>query len=66
MAAFAIAVFVTTALLSAFAIHDYRHRKMLVGSVGLVVSATMYGSPLSVVVSTYLDSPPIYTYVLIL
>lgn len=49
MASFVIAVFVTTALASTLALHDHRHRKILVGSVGLVVSASMYGSPLSVV-----------------
>ncbi|KAF7816721.1 bidirectional sugar transporter SWEET3 [Senna tora] len=41
-------VFCITALLSTFALHDHRHRKLLVGSIGLVVSVTMYGAPLVV------------------
>ncbi|KAK6925950.1 SWEET sugar transporter [Dillenia turbinata] len=38
--------FCITALVSAFAFHDHRHRKVFVGSVGLVASVAMYGSPL--------------------
>ncbi|KAI3458033.1 hypothetical protein Pfo_014696 [Paulownia fortunei] len=34
------------AILSAFVFHDHRHRKAFVGSVGLVASVAMYGSPL--------------------
>ncbi|KAI9077538.1 hypothetical protein K1719_025410 [Acacia pycnantha] len=41
-------VFCITAIVSAFAFHDHRHRKLLVGSIGLVVSVAMYGSPLVV------------------
>ncbi|GMH19616.1 hypothetical protein Nepgr_021457 [Nepenthes gracilis] len=41
-----IAVFSTTALVSAFVFHDHRNRKAFVGSVGLVASVAMYGSPL--------------------
>ncbi|XP_054789094.1 bidirectional sugar transporter SWEET3-like [Prosopis cineraria] len=41
-------VFCITAIISAFAFHDHRHRKLLVGSIGLVVSIAMYGSPLVV------------------
>ncbi|KAK7282614.1 hypothetical protein RIF29_11531 [Crotalaria pallida] len=41
-------VFCITALVSTFALHDNPHRKLLVGSIGLVVSVTMYGSPLVV------------------
>ncbi|XP_047973434.1 bidirectional sugar transporter SWEET3b-like [Salvia hispanica] len=33
-------------LLSAFAFHDHQHRKAFVGSIGLVASVAMYGSPL--------------------
>ncbi|KAG6389843.1 hypothetical protein SASPL_151317 [Salvia splendens] len=33
-------------LLSAFAFHDHHHRKAFVGSIGLVASVAMYGSPL--------------------
>ncbi|XP_020527912.1 bidirectional sugar transporter SWEET3b isoform X2 [Amborella trichopoda] len=39
-------VFLTTASISAFFIHDHPHRKALVGSVAVVASATMYSSPL--------------------
>ncbi|CAI9771977.1 unnamed protein product [Fraxinus pennsylvanica] len=38
-----------TAILSAFVFHDHRHRKAFVGSIGLVASVAMYGSPLVVV-----------------
>ncbi|KAJ1377119.1 SWEET sugar transporter [Sesbania bispinosa] len=41
-------VFCITAAVSAFAFHDSRHRKLLVGSLGLGVSVAMYGSPLVV------------------
>ncbi|PIN27140.1 Multitransmembrane protein [Handroanthus impetiginosus] len=34
------------ATLSAFVFHDHHHRKAFVGSVGLVASVAMYGSPL--------------------
>nr|KYP63825.1 Protein RUPTURED POLLEN GRAIN 1 [Cajanus cajan] len=36
---------------SAFAFHDNRHRKLLVGSIGSGVSVAMYTSPLVVMVS---------------
>ncbi|KAI3948627.1 hypothetical protein MKW98_027693 [Papaver atlanticum] len=42
-------VFCTTASVSAFALKDHRHRKVLVGCVGLVASVSMYASPLIVV-----------------
>ncbi|WVZ18155.1 hypothetical protein V8G54_005477 [Vigna mungo] len=41
-------VFCIIAAVSAFAFHDSRHRKLLVGSFGLVVSVILYGSPLVV------------------
>ncbi|CAL0327464.1 unnamed protein product [Lupinus luteus] len=41
-------LFSITAIVSAFAFHDNAHRKQLVGSIGLIVSITMYGSPLVV------------------
>lgn len=44
-----ILVFCITAFTSAFALHDHHHRKVFVGSVGLVASVAMYGSPLVVV-----------------
>ncbi|KAL0318029.1 UNVERIFIED_CONTAM: Bidirectional sugar transporter SWEET3 [Sesamum angustifolium] len=37
------------AIISAFVFHDHHHRKAFVGSVGLVASVAMYGSPLVVV-----------------
>lgn len=40
-----------SAAISAFVFHDHHHRKMFIGSVGLVASVAMYGSPLVVVVS---------------
>lgn len=53
-------VFCTTAIVSAFAFHDHRHRKLLVGSIGLVVSITMYGSPLVVMVSHFCLPPNVF------
>ncbi|GMP70491.1 hypothetical protein CsSME_00029322 [Camellia sinensis var. sinensis] len=44
-----ILVFCITAIISAFAFHDHHHRKIFVGSIGLVASIAMYGSPLVVV-----------------
>ncbi|XP_061348164.1 bidirectional sugar transporter SWEET3-like [Gastrolobium bilobum] len=41
-------VFCITVAVSAFAFHDNRHRKLLVGCFGLGVSVAMYGSPLIV------------------
>ncbi|KAL3521616.1 hypothetical protein ACH5RR_019765 [Cinchona calisaya] len=49
LTASAILAFSVTALLSAFTFHDHPHRKILVGSVGLIASVAMYGSPLVVV-----------------
>ncbi|XP_026397834.1 bidirectional sugar transporter SWEET3-like isoform X1 [Papaver somniferum] len=42
-------VFCITPCVSAFALKDHRHRKVLVGCVGLVASVSMYASPLIVV-----------------
>ena len=39
-------LFCMTAFVSSFTLHDHPHRKVFVGSVGLVASASMYGSPL--------------------
>ncbi|GKV31292.1 hypothetical protein SLEP1_g39999 [Rubroshorea leprosula] len=44
-----ILVFCTAAVISAFVFHDHPHRKVFVGSVGLVASVAMYASPLVVV-----------------
>ncbi|KAJ8616240.1 hypothetical protein MRB53_035612 [Persea americana] len=40
------AMFFVTAFVSTFAVHDHHHRKLLVGSVGLVASVAMSGAPL--------------------
>jgi solute carrier family 50 protein (sugar transporter) len=45
-----ILVFCITAAISLFSFHDHHHRKIFVGSVALVASVVMYGSPLVVVV----------------
>ncbi|KAG6706927.1 hypothetical protein I3842_06G007300 [Carya illinoinensis] len=44
-----IVVFCTTSIISVFSFHDHHHRKLFVGSIGLVASVAMYGSPLVVV-----------------
>ncbi|KAL9240520.1 hypothetical protein vseg_014728 [Gypsophila vaccaria] len=41
-----VAGFGITALISAFLFHDHHQRKVFVGSIGLVASVAMYGSPL--------------------
>ncbi|MCL7037093.1 hypothetical protein MKW94_025674, partial [Papaver nudicaule] len=46
----ALMLFCITASVSAFTLEDHRHRKMLVGCVGLVASVSMYASPLIAVV----------------
>ena len=46
----AIALFCMSALISAFLFHDHHRRKVFVGTVGLVASSAMYGSPLVAVV----------------
>ncbi|KAF5451104.1 hypothetical protein F2P56_031400 [Juglans regia] len=47
----------TTLIVSSFAFHDHRHRKLFVGSVGLVASVAMYGSPLVVVAPNLVGCP---------
>ncbi|XP_022734187.1 bidirectional sugar transporter SWEET3-like [Durio zibethinus] len=44
-----ILLFSITAIISAFVFHDHHHRKVFVGTVGLVASVAMYASPLVVV-----------------
>ncbi|WOG92801.1 hypothetical protein DCAR_0312077 [Daucus carota subsp. sativus] len=39
-------IFVTCAIISAVVFHDHHHRKILIGSIGLVASVAMYCSPL--------------------
>ncbi|KAF9614925.1 hypothetical protein IFM89_021355 [Coptis chinensis] len=43
-----IALFCIIVFVSTFALHNHRQRKILVGSIGLVASIAMYGSPLVV------------------
>ncbi|XVF10018.1 hypothetical protein REPUB_Repub07fG0148100 [Reevesia pubescens] len=42
-------VFSITAIISAYVFHDHHHRKVFVGTVGLVASVAMYAAPLVVV-----------------
>ncbi|KAF8379672.1 hypothetical protein HHK36_029116 [Tetracentron sinense] len=51
-----ILVFCVTVLVSTFAFHDHHHRKVFVGSIALVASVAMYGSPLVVVVGALFSS----------
>ncbi|KAK4786994.1 hypothetical protein SAY86_010827 [Trapa natans] len=39
-------VFSIFAIISALVFHDHQHRKMFIGSIGVVASVAMYGSPL--------------------
>jgi len=45
-------LFCMTAFVSSFVLHDHPHRKVFIGSIGLVASASMYGSPLVAVVGS--------------
>ncbi|XP_052875458.1 bidirectional sugar transporter SWEET3-like isoform X2 [Gossypium arboreum] len=42
-------IFTVTAIISAFVFHDHHHRKVFVGTIGLVASVAMYAAPLVVV-----------------
>ncbi|XP_052206387.1 bidirectional sugar transporter SWEET3 [Diospyros lotus] len=42
-------IFCAAALVSAFVFHDHHHRKVVIGSIGIIASAAMYASPLVVV-----------------
>ena len=44
-------VFGTIAMASVFAVHDHNHKKVVVGTAGIVSTVILYGSPLSVIVS---------------
>lgn len=44
-------VFGTIAITSFLAVHDHNKRKAIVGTAGLVATAILYASPLSVIVS---------------
>ncbi|KAL9374803.1 hypothetical protein Peur_031682 [Populus x canadensis] len=52
-----ILVFCITAAISLFSFHDHHHRKIFVGSVALVASVVMYGSPLVVVFPNLVGIP---------
>lgn len=53
MAVPVVVLFILTALVSRFILHDHPHRKVLVGSIGLVASMSMYSSPLVAVVGSF-------------
>ncbi|XP_022567141.2 bidirectional sugar transporter SWEET3 isoform X2 [Brassica napus] len=52
-----IVVFGLTTAISAVVFEDHRHRKSFVGSVGLVASISMYGSPLIVMLPNMVGTP---------
>ncbi|KAK3219417.1 hypothetical protein Dsin_013387 [Dipteronia sinensis] len=52
-----ILLFCTTVIISAFVFHDHHHRKVFVGTVGLVAAVTMCGSPLVVVEKGTMEEP---------
>lgn len=59
-------MFCITASISAFVFHDHHHRKVFVGSLGVVASVTMYASPLVAVVSlSFLELTVVFTFVLV-
>ena len=41
-------LFAVLALISAFALHDHKNRKFMIGIVGILSSIGLYGSPLLV------------------
>lgn len=49
IATIVIVAFTITAIISSFVFHDHHHRKVFVGTVGLVCSVSMYAAPLVVV-----------------
>ncbi|KAF7147978.1 hypothetical protein RHSIM_Rhsim03G0199300 [Rhododendron simsii] len=53
----AILVFCVTATISAFLLHGHHHRKVFVGSVGLIASMAMYSSPLVVMSPNFVGTP---------
>jgi solute carrier family 50 protein (sugar transporter) len=58
MVAGALVVFGTIAIASFCAVHDHRHKKVLLGTSGMVATVILYASPLSVIVSF----TPLYFY----
>jgi len=59
-----IVVICISIVISAFVFHDHHHRKIFIGSVGLLASAAMYGSPLvvmkQVIVTKSVEFMPFY------
>nr|XP_029121333.1 bidirectional sugar transporter SWEET3b isoform X1 [Elaeis guineensis] len=49
-------LFTVTAFVSSFVFHDHHHRKVFVGSIGLVASISMYSSPLVAVIQVELHN----------
>ena len=48
--------FAVIAVISAFALHDHKNRKFMIGMVGIFSSIGLYGSPLVVMVSSFFRS----------
>ena len=44
-------MFVTIAIISLCVVHDHEHKKVLVGTVGMIGIVIIYASPLSIIVS---------------
>ena len=44
-------MFVTIAIISLCVVHDHEHKKVLVGTVGMIATVILYASPLSIIVS---------------
>ena len=44
-------IFVTIEIISLCVVHDHEHKKVLVGTVGMIAIFILYASPLSIIVS---------------
>ena len=44
-------MFATIAIISFCVVHDHEHKKVLVGTVGIIATVILYASPLSIIVS---------------
>lgn len=49
MVAVVLVMFGTIAIISFCVVHDHKHRKVLVGTVGMIATVTLYASPLSII-----------------